>query len=191
MGVFSNPNSCRWYYICLWPPHHGNFQKVPIRCSGTDQVFSRVHGKCLNESDLADSDPCRHSNSVGPLVNLLRDVIYPNDTNIINELIEVNKDSLTANSTEIPVNIASTDNSTEVVLNAADGTDVPLNTTSNGTPHLRVPVIRVADTASNTVTTTTTTTAAPTVSRTYTCPLTVMFVIYWFPGVVNYACVVN
>lgn len=179
MGVFPNRNSCRWYYICLWPPNYGTYQKIPIKCPKKDEVFSNTHRKCAHVKDLPKTDACKNGLLEDKPVLRFQNPRPQTDNSLIDSFINVHRNSLLANLTKDSVNSIS------------DDSDEPESSDSSIIAVAPPPsvVLRVAGSGSSgSSSVTTTTTASPSVPRTYTCPFTVVFVIYWFPGVVNYAC---
>ena len=164
IGIFPNPNSCRWYYICLWPPNGSRYQKIPVRCE-PGFVYSRISRSCVSRDKLdslnlqQNCDEEEHlllnSDSISVVENLISD--------LTNNAQQIKADMTTPNSSPtVPQQVPSAIIRTPVVF---------------------APSFSNTDTGSNN-----NDQAITTTESTYSCPMTVMFVLYWFPGVVNYAC---
>ncbi|XP_018025907.1 mucin-12 isoform X2 [Hyalella azteca] len=205
LGTFPNPNDCRWYYVCLWPSHSGNYKQTLVRCPH-GQLFSSVQRVCMSPEDMPQFDACEgiHFESLIP-ISSRPPHIFTDDVNLTT-LGEMNSNSrsdqnATDGNTEIDSDVLIvTENyaGTETLTSSSSSSTSPTTSTTQATTSTRAPVVRFNPTvravpappaAIPTTTTTTTTTVATTESpRTYTCPLIVALVIYWYPDIVSMAC---
>lgn len=196
LGTFSNLNDCRWYYTCLWPPNSGGFQQVHIRCP-YGQLFSSIHRLCIVPDGMPPYDLCEGVDFDALLSNLSlnhRNSFRNDQEGSGSGLVGANDngDNQVGISNSVEYSASGNNLASERGTTTSSTTAAPVSASTNinvrAVPTLRSNLVFVTTTQSPSVTTTAGRTDSP---RTYTCPLIVVLVIYWFPSVVDMACQVN